>query len=170
MGRTSDRNKTVENFSTLPYDPPDVFMTISKGRSRLVDIWSFGCVLLESVIWLFFGVQELLEFKRRTIPFGSLYWTYEGIHNKTAKLNELTFAWIDQLLQHDPECKASERGSAMRDFILLITGKLLMMKLPEDTDVYEEGCRINNKTLVKELDAIIQKGERDPLYLFSGIT
>src|SRR5205085_11375396 len=36
MDRTSDRNKTAEHFSTLPYDPPDVFTNISRGRSRLV--------------------------------------------------------------------------------------------------------------------------------------
>jgi serine/threonine protein kinase len=170
MDKTGKRVGTSEMFSTLPYDPLEVWTNLSRGRSRLVDLWSFGCVLLESVIWLMFGLDELCKFKSRTTGIGSLYWTVESIHNRTAKLNELTFEWLDRLLKDDPECRASKRGSAMRDLILLIKKRLLLIELPTDSEVYEEGRRINSKLLVQELDDIIQKGTQDRLYLFSGFS
>lgn len=170
MDKTGARVGTTEIFSTLPYDPPEVWTSLGldQGRSRLVDIWSFGCVLLESVIWLLFGVDNLATFKDRSSTIGSLYWTVRSIHIKKVNLNEVTFEWISRLLKEDPECQASEKGSALRDLILLIRSKLLVIELPADSDVYEPGRRINSKTLVKELDEIIQKGKEDPLYLFSG--
>lgn len=168
MDRTGQRMGTNEIFSTLPYDPPEVWTSLDKGRSRLVDVWAFGCVLLESLIWLFFGVEELSNFKNRAITLGSLYWSAKSVHNKTAKLNDSTFAWIDQLLAQDPECESSMRGSAMRDLVELVKQKLLVLELPKDSDVPEQGSRINSQTLVKELDAIIKKGSQDSAYLFSG--
>jgi serine/threonine protein kinase len=169
MDRTANRQGTNENFSTVPYDPPEVWTSLNeKGRSRLVDIWSFGCVLLESVIWLLFGFEELMRFRHRPTGFGSLYWTDESIHNKTAKLNDSTFEWINQLLKYDPEFMDSKKGSAMRDVILLIKNKLLLIKLPADYDVLEKDCRINSKGLVDELDEILRKGRQDPSYFFSG--
>ena len=168
MDKTGKRVNTTEIFTTLPYDPPEVWTALDKGRSRLVDIWSFGCVLLESVIWLLFGESGLKRFKDRTTGIGSLYWTVESIHVKKAQLSEPTFEWINRLLDEDPELRPSEIGSALRDLILLIRSKLLVIQLPADADVCETGCRINIKTLVNELDGMIWKGEQNPLYLFSG--
>jgi serine/threonine protein kinase len=164
-----ERRDSDENFTILKYDPPEVWTSLSMGRSRPMDIWSFGCILLESIIWLLFGFEELCNFgNREPSPYGSLYWTVESFYRKTCKLNEATFEWIHHLLGEDPECQAREKGSALRDVILLITRKLLVIRPPKNFDVYEEGCRINSEILVKELDEIIQKGTHDTSYMFSG--
>jgi serine/threonine protein kinase len=47
---TKERSATLERCSTREYDPPEVWAGLEKERSRFVDIWSFGCVLLESLI------------------------------------------------------------------------------------------------------------------------
>lgn len=167
LNKTAKRRNTVEQFTTYPYDPPEVWAGLS-GRSRGVDIWSFGCVLLESLIWLFFGLDELFVFQNRTITFGSLYWSPDSMHRKTAKRNVATFDWMKDLLVMDPECQPSGRESALRDLVQLITDKLLVIQPPDDYDVYQKGCRINCKSLVTELDRIIDRGEQDPSYLFSG--
>jgi serine/threonine protein kinase len=168
MDKTGKRKGTGERFSTPPYDPPEIWATLGGGRSRLVDVWAFGCVLLESVIWLLFGIEELETFRERSIRLGSIYWTSDDFHKKTAKLYEPTFDWIDRLLDHDPECRSRTGGSAMRDLILLVKTKLLVLKLPDDSEIPEEGCRINSKNLVEELDVIIAKGKHDPSYLYTG--
>lgn len=49
-----------------PYCPPEVDLTWKTDQS--LDIWTLGCLFLESLVWLMFGSQGLSEFQddRRT--------------------------------------------------------------------------------------------------------
>lgn len=165
---TAGRDPTSENCSTILYDPPEVSSSPlnKQGRSRFWDIWSYGCVLLESVIWLYFGLDKLNKFLDRDTDrqrSKSLYWSLDWTINP-AEINEETLQWLDDMLA-DPECGNQPGESAMRDIITLIKQKLLVVKLPKNYDVFEEGCRINSRTLVEALDKIILKGKREHYFL-----
>jgi serine/threonine protein kinase len=50
--KTQQRKQgTREKFGSWRYEAPETF-TALEGRSRLYDIWSFGCVIVDAVIWL----------------------------------------------------------------------------------------------------------------------
>ncbi|CAG9975601.1 unnamed protein product [Clonostachys byssicola] len=51
--------------STRTYGPPDVY-SINDGRHRTnqsVDVWSFGCILMEVAVWITGGFKALESFK-----------------------------------------------------------------------------------------------------------
>lgn len=169
-GATKDRSGTVEKCSTWEYDPPEIWADLEKERSRFVDIWSFGCVLLESLIWLLFGSKELRNFSQTQSRdgFGTLYWSVGNMSTRTTMFNNSTSEWLSRLLKDDPECKPREQGSAMHDLLKLIINGLLVVKYPGDYEKVQRGRRFNCQRLVEELDRIIEKGHDNPEYLFSG--
>jgi serine/threonine protein kinase len=135
MDKTGKPSGTVERFGTWDYDPPEVWASLQKGRSRFVDIWAFGCVLVESVIWILFGEDALQIFLNdQSRGTGSLYWSIDNIVTRQAKINEATFEWINRLLDNGSECKVCEGGSAIRDLIQLIRDKLLVIEHPDEYD------------------------------------
>lgn len=169
MENTAMKVGTTELFSTVAYDSPEIQLAPDKGRSRLVDVWSFGCVLFESIVWLFFGSEVLDRFLKQPKIYGSIYWTLNSFHDKTAKLSEGTFLWMDELLKQDPECKPSREPSALRDLVNLIKTKLLVIRYEKISISRSSAeCRINSEDLVKELDTIIENGKKIPGYFFSG--
>lgn len=56
---TQDRpHVTSTRFGTIRYEAPETETAI-RGRSRLYDIWSMGCITLEFIIWILYGNDEL---------------------------------------------------------------------------------------------------------------
>lgn len=55
---------TEKDAFTANYRPPEFDMAY-KVRSRKGDIWSLGCVLLESACWMLQGPKGVVEFERR---------------------------------------------------------------------------------------------------------
>jgi len=49
------RLPSTARFGTAAYEPPEAVTRLGSPRSRLYDIWSFGCIMLEFVIWLVYG-------------------------------------------------------------------------------------------------------------------
>ncbi|KAK7706010.1 hypothetical protein SLS63_014068, partial [Diaporthe eres] len=56
---TGIRGPTVTRHGTPLYEPPEVILEPEIARSRQYDIWSKGCVLLELLVWLMYGYDEL---------------------------------------------------------------------------------------------------------------
>jgi serine/threonine protein kinase len=160
---------TSELFSTWRYEAPESWTSLSSPRSRLYDIWSLGCVILDSVIWMLYGAKKLKEFEAvvREPGHGSPYWTYESsrVNRKKAKIRDNVSALMQDMLDFHPECKAP---SALRDLICLVRDKLLVVKLSPDADKFTPKCRANSFTLVEELDEIIRKAKNCSSYLFKG--
>ncbi|KAK0100158.1 hypothetical protein ONS95_008497 [Cadophora gregata] len=172
MNKTEKRMGTGEMFTTWQYQPPEA-LDNEHGRSRLFDIWSFGCVLLETAIWMLFGSVGINQFLDSQANSGqktrSLYWSQDKYGQRNPTRSATTFRLVERLLSEDSECKQRDGGSAFQDVIRLIKDKLIVLKLPTNADRCEPGCRINSKTLVEELDGIIEKGKQSQLYLFSGV-
>ncbi|KAG6354508.1 hypothetical protein INS49_004525 [Diaporthe citri] len=65
--KTADQNNASIYRASIRYEPPEmsegVFVvgrnTLLKTRSRLYDIWSFGCIMLEFIVWLAEGTVGL---------------------------------------------------------------------------------------------------------------
>ena len=84
MARTRDANALT---GAQRYAPPEFDrneLEHNSPRSRLYDIWSMGCVLLEFITWACYGrngVQRLCS--RLEEPYPGRFWTYGDNRQKT---------------------------------------------------------------------------------------
>jgi serine/threonine protein kinase len=131
---TSDRNAkrqhTSTRYGTQPYEAPET-TTAVYGRSRLYDIWSMGCITLEFVIWILYGVERLTEFYNQIAGGPQLPYQYYEIPDAKepthAEVHRVVLRWMDHIATKDPECS---QDSAIRDLLKLIREKLLVVRLP----------------------------------------
>lgn len=156
----------IDKWHTQKYEPPDVFIGQgNQSTSRLYDIWSLGCVFLEALVWMLYGETELHKFLRTTevaAAQGTPFWTRKGRTN--AKISAVATMWMGHILTEDPECQGPSR-TALRDLLILIKTKMLVIKLPADTDLPMEGDRINAEKLRDELQRFLHEGNKNDSYL-----
>ncbi|KAF2670438.1 HET-domain-containing protein [Microthyrium microscopicum] len=158
----------IDKWHTQKYEPPDVF--IGQGdhsMSRLYDIWSLGCVFLEALVWVLYGETELHKFIATTeiaAAQGTPFWTRRG--RAGAKVSEIATMWMGHILELDPECSGGKR-TAISELLTLIKDKMLVVKLPTNTDQPAKGDRINAQMLEAELQRILERGEQDETYLWT---
>lgn len=176
---------TSMKYGTTRYEPPEAVTNPLKARSRLYDVWSLGCIILEYIIWLLYGQDKLLEFSGEIQEAtGCFYLVYrEGNHPK-AKVNPTVVTWMDKIAD-DPECSAP---SAIRDLLALVRDRLLVVALQTDGDTklaldpdivsvtsadlpdpFPVGaCRAKAKAVNSILSAIWERGEADAGYLLAN--
>jgi serine/threonine protein kinase len=156
-----------ERWRTRWYEPPDLSVDLHRqahGKiSRLFDIWSMGCVILESVIWLLYGSSEITRFQKiETLTAATPYW--RKIRYGSYQVTERASLWMDHILKYD-----TKQASAIGDVVKLVRDRLLKVDLPPDSDVYTPGKRTNAKNMREELARILDKASREPEYLFDGV-
>lgn len=159
---------------THAYEPPEAVTGLSKPRSRLYDIWSFGCVLMEMIVWLLYGYEGLQALW--AIPTfrwkETLYYTIlENNIVLSAVINRSMQQVIDNILKFDPECNKPQ-GSVLRDLIILARDKLLVVALPDPNEATQSGrVRIDAGMLVQELTRLVNKSSMpdQSRYLWTGL-
>jgi serine/threonine protein kinase len=186
---TEFRPPTSMRYTTYRYEPPEVIPGVSgvsanSGRSRRQDIWSVGCVTLELIIWLLYGADALNEFNDKYIigEMGepSPYFEIEGKgNNKRAKVHPAVDETMDAL-SRDQECRVGEK-TALKDLLRIVKTKLLVVSLgaatimdgegsvsPPHPSTIPAGSRASARDLCLALDEIIDKGEKNERYWYSG--
>lgn len=127
---------TSTRFGTQLYEPPEVFTDAKGARSRLYDVWSMGCIILELIIWLLYGSETLNRFNNSlTAANGNLggespYWILEtsGSSNR-ADLHPRVKEVIDHT-SRDEECRGS---TALGELLRIVRTKLLVIPLRRDS-------------------------------------
>ncbi|KAI1261435.1 HET-domain-containing protein [Xylariaceae sp. FL1019] len=164
---------TSTNHTTLHYEAPEVVLNNRKEpRSRRYDIWSMGCIILESVIWLLYGSGGLDAFyaegaRLKNRSQQTLYFTTsstDGGVNLTADVSEIATRWIRYILEHDPECS---QPTVVRDLLELVRDKLLVVALPKPWKT-SGPIRTDAQNLHKRLVVIRRAAEEDDTYLCTG--
>ena len=90
-GRTEMRfMKKTARYGTLRYEAPEVVTGLKsklkdqpeKRRSRLYDVWSMGCIMLECIVWLLYGLDGIKRLQETYLPLStkSLTRTGERLH------------------------------------------------------------------------------------------
>lgn len=156
-----------ERWRTRWYEPPDLSHDLHQqahGKiSRLYDIWSMGCVIFESVIWLLYGSSEITRFQNiETLTAATPYW--RKIRVGEYQVTERLSSWMDHILKHD-----AKQASAIGDVVKLVRDRLLKVDLPPTSDIYTPGKRSNANNMREELARILEKASQEPEYLFDGI-
>lgn len=142
---------TTAKFGTRRYEPPELEIGVGSMRpgqedrriSRLYDIWSFGCITLEIIIWLLYGADGLLEFNKSLSdgsPFYQVDWTGE---TKCVRVHNVVAAWMDHISQ-DPACRAGT--TALGDLLDLVKLGLLVVELPRHGGSFAEHNFLSSQT------------------------
>lgn len=155
MAATGDRIHPTSNSGagTISYQPPETVNAKSAPTSRLYDIWSMGCIILQLMTWLLYGNRKVEELTRNTksvfakgeSSYWSAAWTDEkGFHNINVHRS---------VKDHMKQMKRDLRGSkALRDLLSIVEDKLLVVKLPPSaTTPPQLGCRANASELHRSL-------------------
>lgn len=175
------------------YQPPEVMTNIFEARTRLSDIWSMGCILLELLVWLLYGYAELKGFNDslRNDDSGErgAYFLVDRNNQEGVSLHPHIQACLEHI-SGDPECSDD---TAIRDLLKIVRRSLLVLRLPEQgpdllgpavDESKESGRRVSFAPpipltppgpsratagkFLASLDDIIRKGELNESYWFSG--
>ncbi|KAI1815225.1 HET-domain-containing protein [Poronia punctata] len=165
---------TATRHTTLHYEAPEALVNpTGRPRSRRYDIWSMGCIILESIIWLLYGYEELDSFYKEAENIDhrsqTLYFTAKrqqtndgGTQVTEATVNQVSLHWIDHMLRYDPECRSFQSqkpSTALGEVLQLVKDELL---------VVEVISRASAETLFTTLDNIRKRARQDKNYLFGG--
>ncbi|KAI0906731.1 heterokaryon incompatibility protein-domain-containing protein [Ustulina deusta] len=166
---------TSTKHSTLHYEAPEALTNTNEPRSRRYDVWSMGCIILESIIWLLYGSDGLNKFYRenkrfKDDPRRSLYFTTRrhppnSGGDVVASVSDIASHWIREMLEKDPECK---RYTALRQLLELVRDRLLVVPIPSRSRLGETSYRATSGELHREVDNIRRTANQDDEYLFTG--
>ncbi|GAW18676.1 hypothetical protein ANO14919_081570 [Xylariales sp. No.14919] len=166
--RTLTRLSTNTRLGTMDYEPPEAFDN-SRPKSRAYDIWSMGCIIIETIVWLLYGNEGQKRFYNE--PYnpttGTRYYTTQETFPER-KLNDNVLKWVGHMLNEDPECNRENPSSALRDLLNLAGNELLVVNPPKDYDNPGKDERINAETFRARLRDIIRRS-KDDAYLFTGV-
>ncbi|KAG8164703.1 hypothetical protein KVR01_004978 [Diaporthe batatas] len=181
LSETSKRGPTVTRHGTPLYEPPEVILEPEIARSRQYDIWSMGCVLLELLVWLMYGYDELVRFNESmTSALGnsSVYWVMEDTDppSRSASVHPSVVGCMDIMgkdLQHTGE-------TALGDLLSLVKYRLLVVRLPRTTRSSSSGrnsssqpapsdCRAKAADLENAMQRILNRAERDKTYASTNL-
>ncbi|KAK5677888.1 hypothetical protein LTS10_009771 [Elasticomyces elasticus] len=155
--------------ATTQYEAPEARTHPLAPWSRRYDIWSLGCILLETVIWFLYGYDELEHFwdTRIDTSKGTLYYTTTSTGTGTmGEVSVTASSWMKHILEHDPECNGQE-GTALGDLLKLVQQRLLVVAIsnnPENAHLE----RIDAAALCKALQEIMRKAKAGTGYLCTG--
>lgn len=165
-------NRTETKFGTSQYEPPEAYTRPNDPRSRLYDIWSMGCIILEFIIWMLYGTEVVERFASegcpRTPGDGTSFFVIEdtGLPGRQAQLNENgAWKWMELILPQDPEC--DQDNTAIGELLYLVRTKLLVVGLPGKV-VQGTPCRVDAGFLEKELRRISGRARVEDTYAFTG--
>jgi serine/threonine protein kinase len=151
------RQATSTKYGTLSYEPPEAITMPARPRSRRYDIWSFGCIMFETMIWLLYGHQGLKSFWDLSVDpaRGTLFFTTRAAPvGYQAKVNRHTSLLMERMLAQDLT-GAGPPGCALRDLLILIQEKVLVVDLPDFSE--SSSCRIDAGSLLTEMTNIVDK-------------
>ncbi|KAK1722435.1 uncharacterized protein BDZ83DRAFT_418964 [Colletotrichum acutatum] len=169
---------TTTPKGTIMYSPPEA--DIKQARTRRYDIWSIGCLYLESLIWMMYGYDALKSFHLDVGP-GEPYF----VKGPPAELKVVVKEWI-KTIKDDPRCAPVEKTAVGR-LISLIEERMLVVRvtrrdignqqptslnvivrrptqpLDSDASARENPERADAKEVYEKMKSIFDAGEQNDL-------
>ncbi|KAJ8133057.1 hypothetical protein O1611_g564 [Lasiodiplodia mahajangana] len=138
---------------TARYEAPEAFLQ-EKSRSRVYDVWSMGCILLEFLIWVLHGGNFLQTFNSSFESYA--HPTQSGI----SRLDRVAQKGIELMLR-DPRCGRNTALGAILDF----TKRRLLVPIQGEGNT---PLRASAKELYVHLNSIINQCSDDSTYVFNA--
>lgn len=162
---TGDRKgpTTMLGNGTISYEPPETVTASESPRSRLYDIWSMGCIILQLVAYLLYGERTIIQLAENThSPAGkhhSTYWqaswippddrwTDSAVHDEVLRL-------MDQIEGDFGKDSSAIGTSALIKLVRLVKERLLVVRLSKNwTKPSPPGCRARAEDLHSDLQKL----------------
>lgn len=139
---------TMIGSGTISYEPPETFTAFDSPRSRLYDIWSMGCIMLELVLCLLYGRKAyatLMEKTRNPAAQGhSAAWEakWNGRQWTDTKIHGEVWNAISKLEREFGSGKSSSVGAyALVELAGLVKRRLLVVQLPPERGSCKQSAR-----------------------------
>ncbi|GAP89948.1 putative serine threonine protein kinase [Rosellinia necatrix] len=134
-------NATTTRFGSARYEPPEAEPPSLKPTSRLYDVWSMGCIVLELIIWLLDGTKRLNAFndsiqehvQNKDPPYYEI--KDSAGRGKVPRVHPLVVQYIKRLAT-EPACAAN---TALGDLLTVVETQLLVVKLPPSSTGVHDG-------------------------------
>lgn len=156
VDETGLRGPTTTRYGTPLYEPPEVFLDAQSARSRRYDIWSMGCIMLELLVWLLYGYEELVKFNNSLNEafsgYGSPYWVVERTHVRVHPS-------VEKVMEHIAKTLKPAGPTAVGDLLNIVKSMLLVVPLSRDSATFGHaggsqptaGCRAHAADLCRAM-------------------
>jgi hypothetical protein len=124
--------------------------------------------MFETIIWLLYGDEGLKSFWELPVDKykGTLFFTTQNApFGLRARINHHTSSLMERMLAEDL-ADPGPPGSALRDLLMFIQSKVLVVDLPDVTEA--SPCRVDATSLLAEMNRVVEKanGDGGSKYLF----
>lgn len=125
---------TTTKYFTRFYEPPEVELGLLLGRQY--DVWSMGCIILEVVVWLLYGLEGLKQFRDEVggysterVPCYEIVPEAEaGPGIREGRVRSVVVEWMNHMA-NEPVCNEK---TALGVLLRLVQDRLLIIQLPPD--------------------------------------
>lgn len=127
---------TDAGYGTRRYEPPETGPHSPRQgqglpkRSRLYDLWGFGCIIFECTIWYLYDMERLNKFNNSNSgTYGTSDFFYERERaTGIAKVHGVVEHWMDHM-SNDALCRSEK--TALGDLLEIVRTGLLVVELPK---------------------------------------
>ncbi|CAN9195202.1 unnamed protein product [Alternaria alternata] len=127
---------TDAGYGTRRYEPPETGPHSPRQgqglpkRSRLYDLWGFGCIIFECTIWYLYDMERLNKFNNSNLgTYGTSDFFYERERaTGIAKVHGVVEHWMDHM-SNDALCRSEK--TALGDLLEIVRTGLLVVELPK---------------------------------------
>jgi hypothetical protein len=128
-----------------------VYESPERGNSlepdpRISDLWSIGCIILEFLIWLLYGWDELKYFRDILWDFGDVVRFYQPSGQESisrAKVHTTIVAWMDYMAK-DQECSGM---TALGALLWWVRQGLLIVEYGPDAVAGKDGDKVDEDSV-----------------------
>ncbi|KAG8161780.1 hypothetical protein KVR01_008767 [Diaporthe batatas] len=183
------KDATRSIAGTERYEPPDILH--GGARSRAYDIWSFGCICLEAIVWILYGKSGLHTLHRQILGQHKFWFspdaerTLEALQSETSSdtsrmepgeldnlkrralasctINQNIRVLLEEMRRTDPRCFSD---SPIKALLELVDSRLLMIRINRvDNPLKRQECRADAKEMFGAIEAIHVRAVKDKKYL-----
>lgn len=171
IGWESHHLQGDSTLTRLSYGPPEAILDPDSAQFRRYDMWSIGCIILELIVWLLYGIDELESFIRgvnETPNMRSPYWVLEEDGPRPrAQVHLNVQAYMDHIAK-DPECNGAH-ATAIGDLLTIVRTRLLVIPDPSTTVPPSKG-RAGASELLNAIRGLLKNGRFNSEYWYTGLS
>ncbi|KAL2280883.1 hypothetical protein FJTKL_12195 [Diaporthe vaccinii] len=171
IGWESHRPQGDSTPNMLSYSPPEATLDPNYERSQRYDVWSIGCIILELIVWLLYGNDELEPFIRsmnEAFNGRSQYWVVgKDRTQRSAQVHPNVRACMDYIAK-DPECNGAH-ATAIGDLLSIVRTRLLVVPVASITFTQSRD-RAGSGELLNSIRGMLEKGKSNSEYWYTGVS